>query len=290
MPEPSITLRAIHDSGAVNAPITRVVIHATCGGQGFPAESAAGVAHATARYFQQASAGGSAHYVCDIAAEEHCVPDNVVAWHAPPNVGSIGIEVCGEASYTRAQWLDPKVWPAVVRAAARCRELCDRFGIPKAKLSSSGLLAGAHGVCGHVDVSNAWHQTDHSDPGAGFPWDLFMAEVTRTPAAPKPVAIPPVPALPRWTLPPGHYYGLITGPATSHGGITAAERTVVQAIQRRLIAKGYVPGIHDWRSSWADGKYEGATAQAVAAFQRAQMPGTKFFGEVWADDYARLAR
>lgn len=177
MAEPAITLRAVHDSGAPNAPVTRIVIHATAGGQGFPAESAAGVAHATARYFQSQAAGGSAHYICDVAAEEHCVPDGVVAWHAPPNPGSIGIEVCADPTYTRAQWLDPKVWPAVVRAAARCRELCDRFGVPKVKLTSAGLLAGAHGVCGHVDVSGAWHQSDHWDPGPNFPWDRFMALV-----------------------------------------------------------------------------------------------------------------
>lgn len=183
MAEPPITLRAVHDSGAGNLTPTRVVIHATCPDVGYPAASAAGTAHGTALYFQNPASGGSAHYVCDGGREEHCVPDGVIAWHAPPNEHSIGIEICAEGgnyarSYTREQWLSAQVWPGVVRAAARTRELCARFGIPVTKLSVADLLAGRRGICGHVDVSQAWHQSDHSDPGPGFPWSEFLAAVS----------------------------------------------------------------------------------------------------------------
>lgn len=183
MSEPPITLRAAHDSGTGNAPPTRIVIHATCPNVGYPNASAAGTALGTARYFQSQSAGGSAHYVCDGVSEQHCVPDNVVAWHAPPNAHSIGIEICAEGgdypkSYTRAQWLSDAVWPGVLRAAARTRELCDRYGVPMVKLSPADLAAQRHGICGHVDVSNAFKQSTHSDPGPAFPWAEFMAAVT----------------------------------------------------------------------------------------------------------------
>lgn len=191
MAEPAITVRAVHDSGTPNTPPTRYVIHATAGGRGFPRESAAGVARSTGVYFQQQIAGGSAHYIHDIAGEEHCVPENVIAWHAPPNQYSIGDEICADPSYTRAQWLDPAVWPAVHRSAVRCREVCDRYGIPKVKLSPADLLAGKHGICGHVDVSNAWHQSTHWDPGPNFPWDKYMQEVNgSTPAPPAPAPTP----------------------------------------------------------------------------------------------------
>lgn len=60
-------------------------------------------------------------------------------------------------------------------------------------------------------------------------------------------------------------------------------------IQQRLIAKGYVPRINNWRSGWADGLFEGATVEAVTRFQRREMPGTRYFGRVWADDYRQLA-
>jgi len=80
-------------------------------------------------------------------------------------------------AYTREQWLDPQVWPAVERAAILCRQLCDKHGVPKRKLSVADLKAGRRGVCGHVDVTDAWHQSDHDDPGPWFPWDKFMAVV-----------------------------------------------------------------------------------------------------------------
>ncbi len=87
----------------------------------------------------------------------------------------------------------------------------------------------------------------------------------------------------------GHYYGIITGPAKSHGGYFASERPIIRVIQQRLIAKGYVPRINNWRSGWADGLFEGATVEAVTRFQRREMPGTRYFGRVWADDHRQLA-
>ena len=185
--EPPISRRAVHNSGAGNLPIRRVVIHATCPGVGYPAASKKGAASGTAKYFQMASSGGSAHYIYDSSRhEEHCVAESVTAWHAPPNPHSIGIEICGEASYTRAQWLSAEVWPAVEEAAARTRDLCQRYGLPMRKLTVAQVKAGAEGVCGHVDVSNAFHQTDHSDPGQHFPWDEFMHLVNRESALPRP--------------------------------------------------------------------------------------------------------
>jgi N-acetyl-anhydromuramyl-L-alanine amidase AmpD len=196
MAEPPITIRATFSSHAVgdNPNPTRVVIHATCPTTGYSRASAAGQALATARYFAGANAHGSAHYIEDVAVETHCVPDSTVAYHAPPNGHSIGIEICAEGgqyaqSYTRDQWLSPQVWPAVQRAAARTRELCQRFGIPAVKLSVADLQAGKRGVCGHVDVSKAWHQSTHSDPGDGFPWDKFMQAVGGA-AIPSTVSVP----------------------------------------------------------------------------------------------------
>lgn len=178
--EPPITRRAAHDSGGGNKPIRRVVIHATCPGVGYPKASKKGAASGTAKYFQMGSSGGSAHYIYDSSRhEEHCVPETIIAWHAPPNQHSIGIEICAEATYTRQQWLSPQVWPAVEEAAARTRDLCQRYDLPMRKLTVAQVRAGAEGVCGHVDVSNAFHQTDHSDPGPHFPWDEFMHLVNR---------------------------------------------------------------------------------------------------------------
>ena len=94
----------------------------------------------------------------------------------------------------------------------------------------------------------------------------------------------------------GQYLGSISGPAASHGGYNAAERPVVKMLQQRLIACGFVPGITDVNSGWADGIFDqpsdrpgtGATSQAVARFQRAHLPGTKFYGQVWYEDWQAL--
>lgn len=142
----------------------------------------------TANYFASPSSGGSAHYVCDIGETVQCLSESTIGWHAPPNPHSLGIEICADGgshasfrvpghAYTREQWLDPRVWPAVEKAAILCRRLCDKYNVPKRKLSAADLKAGKRGVCGHVDVTDAWHQSDHDDPGPWFPWDRFMAVV-----------------------------------------------------------------------------------------------------------------
>ncbi len=91
---------------------------------------------------------------------------------------------------------------------------------------------------------------------------------------------------PAWPLPPGHYFGLITGPEISHGGYDATERGWVRQIQQCLIRKGFVHGIQDPNSGWADGKYEEPTRQAVLGFQRSI--GHPETGIIRADDWARL--
>jgi len=60
-------------------------------------------------------------------------------------------------------------------------------------------------------------------------------------AAPPLVPTPAPSQVPPWPLPPRHYFGLITGPAASHGGYYPADRPWVQQIQQALIRKGFVP-------------------------------------------------
>lgn len=122
-------------------------------------------------------------------------------------------------------------------------------------------------------------------------WDLLVigrASVPPgTPGNPPPSA-PPSNGVPPFPLPRGHYFGDVAGPNESHGGYYPSERPWVRLIQQALIRKGYVPGVTDVNSGWADGKFERPTVDAVARFQRREMPGTQFYGQVWADDWARL--
>lgn len=250
MAEPPISVRATYSSftSGDNANPTRIVIHSTCPAIGFSAASSPGRAASTAAYFAGGSAGGSAHYVVDVAGEQHCVPDNTIAFHAPPNQRSIGIEICSEGgdyplSYTREQWLSPQVWPAVQRAADRTAELCHRFGIPMVRIGPGGLLAGQAGVCGHVDVSQAWHESDHSDPGSGFPWTEFMGAVRGSTAAPTSTSAS--------SSPSGKDEPMADIPITVHPDgtfrrlITAAEAGRSSAI----IGEGWVK----WATGWVGG-------------------------------------
>jgi hypothetical protein len=116
---------------------------------------------------------------------------------------------------------------------------------------------------------------------------------TPTPPPGKPPGKPPIKTTLHRPWPaymrPGNYFGLITGPAVSHGGYYANERGDVKAIQQRLITLGYVPGIRNPASGWADGLFEQPTKDAVARWQHARYAAsTSRYGEVWSDDWAHL--
>jgi hypothetical protein len=98
-------------------------------------------------------------------------------------------------------------------------------------------------------------------------------------------ATPPSSHGPAWPLPPGHFFGLISGPNESHGGFFASERPYVKRIQQRLQALGLAPKT----PSWADGTFGPQTKDAVARWQHAKWAKqTTRFGEVWSDDWRRL--
>lgn len=128
--------------------------------------------------------------------------------------------------------------------------------------------------------------------------DFFdvMAGVVVTPA--KPVTPAPVTPskgklyqghpVPTLLTRSGHYLGLITGPPKSHGGFNITERPIIKVLQQRLIVCGFVAGITNPNSAWVDGLFENPTAAAVTNFQKKHMPHTKFYGQVWADDWRKL--
>lgn len=197
-------------------------------------------------------------------------------WHA--GIGSGWGVIPAQAGNTYSLGVETdhttgEAWPAAQLGAIvkGFTVLCRRYGWDP-----------SHAVCGHKEYAPG----RKVDPA---PLDMaWFRSALGSPPPPPPPSGPP--ALPRWRLPQGHYYGLITGPAVSHGGYSPDERPVIKILQQRLIAKGYVPGVTRWDSGWADGVFEAATLDAVSRFQRREMPGTQFYGQVWADDYARLAR
>lgn len=96
-------------------------------------------------------------------------------------------ELCGTAQ-TRAQWLDEASDAILWRAARAVAKDCQDFGLEPRRLSVSEVRAawysfpnGPRGICGHVDITRAFPEDGgtHTDPGDGFPWDVFLARVNQ---------------------------------------------------------------------------------------------------------------
>jgi hypothetical protein len=257
-----------------------------------------------AGYFATADAD-SHFYVTKAGVIEQYVDADVIAW-ANTNGNATLLSVETQGGVTNAE-LEP--WtPEQIEALARiCAWAHNAEGVPLSAMPDS--LAASRGIGYHRLGIDPWRVAGGESwssargkicPGAAkvaqIPQIIARANVlVGVPATPPPApAIPPTPAQPGWPLPAGHWLGDVHGPARSHGGDPRydgpATIAAIQWVQRRLIAKGYVPGVRDWRSGWADGKFEAPTVAAVAAWQRAEMPGTQFYGQVWSDDYRALAR
>lgn len=94
-------------------------------------------------------------------------------------------ELCGTAQ-TRAQWLDANSDAILWRAARAVAKDCVDYGLEPRRLSVSEVRRawyeypnGPRGICGHVDITNAFPEDGgtHTDPGTGFPWDVFLERV-----------------------------------------------------------------------------------------------------------------
>jgi hypothetical protein len=166
-----------HTSGTGNLPINRLVIHCTAG-------SDAKGAQGTAAYFRDPASKGSAHYITDSDEAIQCARDDVVCWHAPPNTHSLGIEMeCSLAGQGNGHWARADHIAMMKITAKLTAQKAVQYNVPITKLTPADLAAGKRGICGHHDVSQAFGQSSHWDPGPYFPWAQFMAWVRAEAAA-----------------------------------------------------------------------------------------------------------
>jgi len=150
-----------------NGGVTRIVVHDE---ESPDTESSA---RDVANYF-----ASGPHYSANYTVDDHeivqCVHLGDTAYHAPPNGGSVGIEHAGFSSEARGDWLnDYNTRMLRDVSAPLMAALLKNFGLPNRFLSPSDLLNGGHGWTTHNNVSLAWHQSDHTDPGPGFPIDVY---------------------------------------------------------------------------------------------------------------------
>lgn len=158
-------------TNANRARVRLIVIHTTEGA------ARTGAARDGAAYDQRRTDGTSAHYYVDDREVVQCVRTADVAHTAMYSGNQAGIhtELCARAY--QIDWNSAYAQSMLRRAARQCARDADGWKIPVRKLTAAQVAAGEEGFCGHVDISNAWHESDHTDPGPRFPWAAFLAMV-----------------------------------------------------------------------------------------------------------------
>lgn len=158
--------------GGPNGPIVRIVVHGTV------SPTVRGGARSVARYFQSPTSGGLTNYVVDPGEIIACASEDVWVWGAPPNPGEIHVELCDPVDGDPARWNDADHQAMLHLAARLVADICVRHNHPIVQLDTAAVGANRKGITGHLEVSQAFRQSDHHDPGAGFPWPQFMALVS----------------------------------------------------------------------------------------------------------------
>jgi hypothetical protein len=138
-----------------------------------------GSAHGTsaedgAAYDQRRTDGTSAHYYVDNTSVVQCVrtTDRAHTARATGNARGIHYELCGRA-YS-IDWAGAYAQAMLKLAARQAARDARKYGIPVRHLTVAELKAGQKGFVGHVDITNAFRESDHTDPGPKFPWTQFL--------------------------------------------------------------------------------------------------------------------
>jgi len=118
----------------------------------------------------------SCHYCVDSDSVVQCVPDHMIAYAAPgANSSGLHIELAGFARQSREEWFDAYGTRMLGLCGQLIARLCKRWKIPPTIVRAPGLLQRQRGITTHALVNEAFRQSDHTDPGPGFP----LEEVVR---------------------------------------------------------------------------------------------------------------
>lgn len=140
-----------------------------------------------ARYQLNRSAGGSYHVIIDATGRMvRSNDDGYIPWSAGWTGNRVALHVCltGYARFSRDEWLARS--PQLDRLADWLRHNSRAYGIPLVRIGPDQLRGSGKGVCGHDDISKAWGESDHWDPGPGLPYDVILSRAGATGPAPVP--------------------------------------------------------------------------------------------------------
>lgn len=116
--------------------------------------------------------------------------DDYTPWSAMPTGNKLGRHwsLAGRASQTRAEWLAQG--PQLAKLAEIIAHDHKEYGTDLRHLSVGEVFRArtdwsVRGVCSHNDISKAFKESDHTDPGPNFPYDVVL-DMARRIAAGKP--------------------------------------------------------------------------------------------------------
>lgn len=210
-------------------------------------------------YFANGSGGRnvSSHFGTDSDSVMQYVLVKDTAWCAmhTANVYGIHIEMSGESSQSRAEWLDAFGLAMLDQTAALIVKIAKDKNIPLKLLTDAELKARKPGITWHGQVTRVIGEGNtHTDPGPNFPFDELMARVNKLaggtpPPRPAPVPTPRPPTAPKW---PGRLLKYTPGKPLLRGDD-------VRTWQGKMRARG-------WRID-VDGVYGPQSADVCRRFQ-----------------------
>lgn len=127
--------------------------------------------------------GAGYHAVTDGKGGYVQVADASAGPYAAPPLNPTWWHVCmpGRAIQTRAEWLDELSYAHIRGVAKFIMDKWNEDGRswPLQFVSYINLKNGQRGYTSHAQVSLAWHETDHTDPGGTYPWDVLTQEIQK---------------------------------------------------------------------------------------------------------------
>lgn len=150
-----------------------IVIHTTEGSEGLIS------AESGADYDTRRTDGTSTHYFHDQDSTVQTVYtwDRANAAKGTGNKFGLHHELCGVAAQTPAQWDDAASRGTIAQCAKQAARDARRWDIPVRRLTVAQVAAMQPGFCAHADISAAFHESDHTDPGKNYPWPSLLAQV-----------------------------------------------------------------------------------------------------------------
>lgn len=160
--------RAVHSSG--KRPLSQIALMVLHDEEALTALTAAA-------WFANTASAGSAHLCNDDRSCFRCLDDADIPWGAPgANYRGLHFEQAGFASWPRTTWT-LQHHMTIDRTAFKVAFHIHKYRankIPVAFVDHVGLQAGRKGITTHAECTKAFGGT-HTDPGRGYPIDVFMA-------------------------------------------------------------------------------------------------------------------